>query len=354
MRVYNHGGDFTGGLKARGTLNVPRLTADPTSPVDGDIWLNSTDNVIRFREDGVTYSLGVAGAGLDAEQVRDIIGTALLDSATLDTVYNDAGDTITYTVLDSPTVGGSDKAFLLNADNHTDGTTLKVLTAAERTKLAGIATAATANQTDAYLLARGNHTGTQAPATIQQATARLLGRITAATGGTEELTAAQVKTLLAIVSTDISDFAAAAVAAINAAANVDADTLGGLTAAQIQTNVTSAIVNGAQATLDTLNELAAAIGNDPNFATTMTTALGLRSRFATLAIPATALTAGVADAVITHTLNTKKIQAQVWNIVTDWEEGFMIQATSTTTVTVRSEGLAIPGSTYELRLTTTA
>src|SRR6187431_2592551 len=35
-------------------------------------------------------------------------------------------------------------------------------TTIEKTKLSGIATAATANQTDAYLLARANHTGTQA------------------------------------------------------------------------------------------------------------------------------------------------------------------------------------------------
>lgn len=36
----------------------------------------------------------------------------------------------------------------------------------------------------------------------------------------------------------------------------------------------SALVNSSPATLDTLNELAAALGNDPNFATTIATALG--------------------------------------------------------------------------------
>ena len=47
---------------------------------------------------------------------------------------------------------------------------------------------------------------------------------------------------------------------------------------QIQAAV-SALVNGSQATLDTLAEIAAALGNDANFATTMTTALGNRLRF---------------------------------------------------------------------------
>lgn len=38
----------------------------------------------------------------------------------------------------------------------------------------------------------------------------------------------------------------------------------------------TALVNSSPATLDTLNELATALGNDPNFATSMATALGLR------------------------------------------------------------------------------
>lgn len=46
---------------------------------------------------------------------------------------------------------------------------------------------------------------------------------------------------------------------------------------QIATSV-AAVVSAAPGTLDTLNELAAALGNDANFATTVTTALGNRVR----------------------------------------------------------------------------
>lgn len=53
-----------------------------------------------------------------------------------------------------------------NTDNHTSGTTNKVFTATEQTKLAGVATGATANSSDATLLDRANHTGTQAAGTI--------------------------------------------------------------------------------------------------------------------------------------------------------------------------------------------
>lgn len=49
--------------------------------------------------------------------------------------------------------------------NATD-TEAGLLTSLEKTKLAGVATQATKNQTDAYLLSRSNHSGTQAIATI--------------------------------------------------------------------------------------------------------------------------------------------------------------------------------------------
>lgn len=56
-----------------------------------------------------------------------------------------------------------------SADTLTDGTTNKAFLATERTKLAGIATGATANSSDAVLEARANHTGTQLLATISDA-----------------------------------------------------------------------------------------------------------------------------------------------------------------------------------------
>lgn len=53
-----------------------------------------------------------------------------------------------------------------SADTIVDGTTNHVFTAADDTKLTGIATSATANSADATLLARANHTGTQSADTI--------------------------------------------------------------------------------------------------------------------------------------------------------------------------------------------
>jgi hypothetical protein len=49
----------------------------------------------------------------------------------------------------------------------------------------------------------------------------------------------------------------------------------------------SALVNSSPAALDTLNELATALGNDPNFATTMTNALALKAPLASPALTGT-------------------------------------------------------------------
>lgn len=89
-----------------------------------------------------------------------------------------------------------------NSGTQTVGITAATTTVAgsmsanDKTKIDGIASGATANSPDATLLARANHTGTQAGATITgvytsagliMTTARLLGRTTASSGAAEEI-----------------------------------------------------------------------------------------------------------------------------------------------------------------------
>lgn len=75
------------------------------------------------------------------------------------------------------------------------------MTGTDKAKLDGIAAGATANSSDATLLARANHTGTQVIATIQAAaTARIFGRNTAGAGAGEELTGTQATSLLDVFS----------------------------------------------------------------------------------------------------------------------------------------------------------
>lgn len=65
---------------------------------------------------------------------------------------------------------------VLSADDFSDGTANKVFTAAMLTKLNGIATAATANSSDATLLNRANHTGAQAESTVTNLVTDLAGK----------------------------------------------------------------------------------------------------------------------------------------------------------------------------------
>lgn len=69
-------------------------------------------------------------------------------------------------------------AFSMN--NMTEGSTNKIFTATERAKLSGIASGATANDTDANLKNRANHTGTQAISTVTGLQTALDGKQAAA------------------------------------------------------------------------------------------------------------------------------------------------------------------------------
>ncbi len=70
---------------------------------------------------------------------------------------------------------------------------------------------------------------------------------------------------------------------------------GEVTAAELSAAVSAgiaAVVDGSPSTLDTLNELAAALGDDPNFATTMSTQIGLKADKTTTVSAGTGLTGG--------------------------------------------------------------
>lgn len=107
---------------------------------------------LNYDDAGNLLTVTAAGTGgtlTDPETVRDVMGVALVGVAGISVAVNDAGDTIT---LSTTATTNSTDAFLLSRANHTgtqsadtitDGSLNKVFTAAMATKLAGIATGAT-------------------------------------------------------------------------------------------------------------------------------------------------------------------------------------------------------------------
>jgi hypothetical protein len=120
----------------------------------------------------------------------------------------------------------------------------------------------------------------------------------------------------------ISDFATAVAANIPSTYATDAEV----------TAAINAVVDAAPGTLDTLNELAAALGDDPNYATTITTALGTKSDKYSTNVGDNAST----SIVITHNLGTRDVVVQVHRATTPWDSVYCdVERTTTNTVTLK-------------------
>lgn len=152
------------------------------------------------------------------------------------------------------------------------------------TKLDGIASGATANATDAQLRDRSTHTGAQAIDTVTGLQATLDGKqpsdsdlsaiaaLTTTAYGRAFLELANQAALMALVPAASETVSGKIELATTAEALAGLDVERAITAAGLQAKI-DALVDAAPGTLDTLAEIADALGDDPNFAATMTAAL---------------------------------------------------------------------------------
>ena len=149
---------------------------------------------LRTKESIVANAPGGAGA---VGSVNGKTGVVVLNQdevldGTTYKQYSQTEKTKLSGIFPGATVNSTDATLLARA-NHTgtqsadtivDGSTNHVFTTADDTKLTGIAAGATQNSPDATLLARANHTGSQAISTVTNLQTTLDGKATLSTGGT--------------------------------------------------------------------------------------------------------------------------------------------------------------------------
>ncbi len=130
----------------------------------------------------VKADVGLGSADNTSDAAKNVLtATKLFTSRTINGVAFDGTVNITINAVDStarvpesrsltttaPLTGGGDlSANRTLAITAATGAAAGSMSSADKTKLDGVATGATANSSDAVLLARANHTGTQAAATV--------------------------------------------------------------------------------------------------------------------------------------------------------------------------------------------
>lgn len=169
-------------IAASDSSNAGVMSAADKTKLDGvatGATANSSDATLLARANHTGTQVAATISDL-TEAVQDTIGTSVVAGTNVTVTYDDVAGT---TTIAASGAGGTNAtnlsatttttAVTVLSDTGTDAaiaaatsTAAGVMTSADRTKLDGIATGATANATDAQLRDRSTHTGTQAAGTI--------------------------------------------------------------------------------------------------------------------------------------------------------------------------------------------
>jgi hypothetical protein len=137
-----------------------------------------------YRGDKTFQTLDKTAVGLgsvdNTSDANKPVSTATQTALNAKVTANGAITAATNTKITYDTKGLVTAGTAATQDDIGDGTTNKQYSATDKTKLAGIATGATANSSDATLLNRANHTGTQTASTISDFSTAADARIAAA------------------------------------------------------------------------------------------------------------------------------------------------------------------------------
>ena len=214
VKVSANGSAFATALQAEattGSVTLPQpvrlggQVGDPASPVNGTLWLNTTTGEVRVRTAGATVAVG-AGSGVSDGDKGDVTVSGAGTAWTVDAgaiTLSKMANLATSTIIGRVTAGTG---------------VPEALTATQVRTLINVASGATANSSDATLLARASHTGTQLAATISDlatavaATAAVAANTAKVTNATHtgDVTGSTVLTIAdnAVTNADLADMPA--------------------------------------------------------------------------------------------------------------------------------------------------
>ena len=256
-------------IKFKVPLNLVGLTTDPGSAVNGDLYFNTTSNKVRYYTSNAWQDLGAAAGGASVQ-----VSTTIPSVATEGKLWYDNDDARLYVYDGTYWVEVSIGPMGPQGPSGPAGPTGAASTVAGPTGPtgatgAGIAVGGTVGQylTKSTINDYETSWSTLAAASL---TSTDVSRLTGATSNLQT----QINTLSTNLGNTLDDYVpigdvgvADGVASLDSSGKIPIAQLGNL-------------INGATATLDTLNELATALGNDANFATTTATSIGLKAPIA--------------------------------------------------------------------------
>jgi hypothetical protein len=283
-------------IKFKVPLNLVGLANDPGSAVNGDLYFNTTSNKVRYYTNSAWQDLGAAAGGASVQ-----VSTTIPTIATEGKLWYDNDDARLYvydgtywvevsigpigpqgpsgpagaaSTVAGPTgaTGPTGPAGATGPTGATGATGATGPTGPSGPTGAvgpGVAIGGTVGQ---YLTKSTINDYETAWSTLAAAslTSTDVSRLTGATSNLQT----QINTLSTNLGNTLDDYVpigdvgvADGVASLDSSGKIPIAQLGNL-------------INGATATLDTLNELATALGNDANFATTTATSIGLKAPIA--------------------------------------------------------------------------